>query len=101
MTKPINNIFTSKVVANVTSREPDEDEDSKSLQVWLKFHKCENFSEIIDLWSDTMKYRCLQIKRLTDFETIREFLNNWPSYKLETGHELVSFINFNRERMRM
>ncbi|TMW40244.1 hypothetical protein DOY81_014677, partial [Sarcophaga bullata] len=37
-----------------------------------------------------MKYRWLQTKHLKDLEGIREFLNDWPSYKLETGHELVS-----------
>ncbi|TMW39611.1 hypothetical protein DOY81_015308 [Sarcophaga bullata] len=82
---------TSKVVNNSTSSEPEfHDEDSEAIQAWLKSHKCENLSEIIDLWEDTMKYRFWQMKHLKYFENIREFLNNWPSYKLETGHELLT-----------
>ena len=46
------------------------------------------------MWEDTMKYRCCQLKHLKDLDGIREFLNNWPSYKLETAHELVSFRKF-------
>ena len=77
------NKSTSKAVTN-------SDEDSKCIQAWLKSNNCEDFSEITDLWEDTMKYRWLQTKRLKDLESMREFLNDWPSYKLETGHELVS-----------
>ena len=96
MNKQTSNTSTPKVVINSASREPESpeevrDENSKSLQAWLKSHKCENFSEIIDMWEDTMKYRCWQLKHLKDLDGIREFLNNWPSYKLETAHELVSF----------
>ena len=65
-------------------------EDNKSIQAWLKSHKCENFSEILDLWEHTMKYRCWQTQNLKDLESILKFLNNWPPYKLETAHELVS-----------
>ncbi|TMW44910.1 hypothetical protein DOY81_010011, partial [Sarcophaga bullata] len=37
-----------------------------------------------------MKYRCWQTKHLKDIQSMREFINNWPSYKLETGHELLT-----------
>ena len=87
---------TPEVVTDSASREPESREEvhdngSKSIQAWLKSHKCEHFSEIIVLWEDTMKYRCWQSKHLKDLDSIREFLNRWPSYKLETAHELVSF----------
>ena len=95
MVRETNDTSNLKAVINSTSSESDSqdevhEEDSQSIQAWLKSHKCENFSEIIDLWDDTMKYRCLQMKNLNNLKTIVEFLNNWPSYKLETGHELVS-----------
>ncbi|TMW41050.1 hypothetical protein DOY81_013870, partial [Sarcophaga bullata] len=80
----------SKLATNsLSSSEEADDDDSKAIQAWLKSHKFENFSEIIDLWEDTMKYRCWQTKHLKDIQSMREFLNNWPSYKLETGHELT------------
>ena len=87
------------MITNSVSREPElcekvYDEDSKSIQAWLKFHKCENFLEIIGLWEDTMEYRCWQTKHLKDLDSIREFLNNWPTYKLETAHELVGFRKY-------
>ena len=88
---------TKKLITNSASREPEsreDDKDNKSIQAWLKFHKCENFSEIIDLWEDTMEYRCRQSKHLKNIDSIREFLNNWPSYKLEAAHELVNFRKF-------
>ncbi|TMW39903.1 hypothetical protein DOY81_015017, partial [Sarcophaga bullata] len=66
------------------------DEDSKSIQDWLKSNNCENLSEIIDLWEDTKKYRCSQIENLKDLKSIRAFLSDWPSYKLEKGHELLT-----------
>ena len=93
--KQTNDTSNLKAVINSTSsesesREEVDNEDSKFIQAWLKSHKCEKFSEIIDLWEDTMKYRCWQMKYLKNLKSIVEFLNNWPSYKLETGHELVS-----------
>ena len=99
MNKQTSNTSTKKFITNSASREPGSrgevhDEDSKSIQSWLKSHKCENFSEIIDLWEDTMEYRCRQSKHLKDLDSIREFLHNWPSYKLEAAHELVSFRKF-------
>ena len=100
--KQANDTSNLKDVINSTSSESESREevnykDSKSTQAWLKSHKCENFSEIIDLWEDTMKYRWLQTKRLKDVESMRVFLNDWPSYKLETGNELVSFRKFLRK----
>ena len=80
---------TNSMLNESESREEVYDE-SKSIQAWLKANNCENFSEIIDLWEDNMKYRCWQTQNLKDLKSILEFLNNWPSYKIETGHVLVS-----------
>uniref|UniRef100_A0A1B0GCA3 Uncharacterized protein n=1 Tax=Glossina morsitans morsitans TaxID=37546 RepID=A0A1B0GCA3_GLOMM len=69
----------------------EQDEGGQRIQNWLKCYKCEDFNEVMDMWDDTLNYRNLQIKYLkaNDLESVREFLDSWPSYKLPSGYKLV------------
>ncbi|KAI9576638.1 uncharacterized protein LOC119642194 isoform X1 [Glossina fuscipes] len=70
----------------------EQDEGGQRIQNWLKCYKCEDFNEVMDMWDDTLNYRNLQIKYLkaNDLESVREFLDSWPSYKLPSGYKLFA-----------
>uniref|UniRef100_A0A1A9ZAT4 Uncharacterized protein n=1 Tax=Glossina pallidipes TaxID=7398 RepID=A0A1A9ZAT4_GLOPL len=70
----------------------EQDEGGQRIQNWLKCYKCEDFNEVMDMWDDTLTYRNLQIKYLkaNDLESVREFLDSWPSYKLPSGYKLFA-----------
>uniref|UniRef100_A0A1A9WJW6 Uncharacterized protein n=1 Tax=Glossina brevipalpis TaxID=37001 RepID=A0A1A9WJW6_9MUSC len=70
----------------------EQDEGGQRIQNWLKCHKCEDFNEVMDMWDDTLNYRSLQFKCLkrNDLESVREFLENWQSYKLPNGYKLFA-----------